>query len=189
MPCPGWPDVTCSDGRTARDYLNEIVARAETSTAAHAPEVRAAAARWRARTDATMSCEEMCAKVYAAHAALSEPSPAWTLALQALADDGAVPARAAPLAAGPTVVSVPAPASATTPSRAASPRATRPPAKRAAKTPSKKKKKKAGGRASQPAKRQATTRSKATRQRGRKPKARKPASRGSRARPRKRRKW
>jgi hypothetical protein len=184
MPCPGWPDVTCTEGRTARDLLNEIVALAAASGAPGAVEVRASASRWRERRDATASCEELCAKVYAAHAAATEPSPAWTLALQALADDGAVPSSAAALSPAPTVVSEGTPRVVPPESRAASPRPVRRPVKR---RPAKKAAAARKNRASKPARRVATKRGKATRKRGGKPKARKPASNGSRSRPRKRR--
>jgi hypothetical protein len=175
MRCPGWPDVDCSEGRTARDFLNEVIARADSLHGAGARDVRAAAAALRDRRDPRLGCEELCAKVYAAHAAVLESPPSWTLALQALSDPEAVPEAAAALTSGPTVVAE------ATPSRARSPRPPRPPAKRKAKPKAKASPK---GRAKTPAKpvgskAKASTRRRETARRRKK-------TRGSRSSPRKR---
>jgi hypothetical protein len=183
MSCPGWPDVVCSEGRSARSLLNEIAARAASFVTSEALQIRSAASRWRDRAGAALSCEERCAKVYAAHAALMEQPPAWALALQALADDGAIPETAAALAASPTVVVEP-PEPGTAPSRSPSPaRPPRPPRKRKAA----KKKKPTRGRAKKPARRVGKKAGKAVRRRGRKPKRPAKKVRASRARPRRRR--
>jgi hypothetical protein len=186
MPCPGWPDVSCL-GRSGRQFLEDVILRAQAAADPRARDASAAAARFRDRTDSPLSCEEQCAKAYAAHAAAQADPPDWTAVLSALEDPLAVPAAAAAFSSGPTVVSEDAPAG----SRASSSARVRRPAKRAPR----KKAKKAPARAAsarkrRPAKRRggaatAAKRSKATRTRGKKPAARgkKAAPRGSRSRP------
>jgi hypothetical protein len=179
MPCPGWPDVDCSGGRTARSFLNEVIARVEASQGSHATEVRDAAVALREREDVPGTCQELCARVYAAHAAAMESPPAWTLVLQALRDE-AVPAGAAALTSGPTVVVEGTPSRAPSPARPPRPPAKKKPVKAAAK------KKAAKGRPRKPARRVATKRAKTTRKRGT-AKPRTPKANASRSRPKKRR--
>jgi hypothetical protein len=190
MPCPGWPDVQCF-GRTGRAFLEDVIARAQTSPDARARAAAAAAARIRDRSDSPLSCEDQCAKAYAAHAALQRDPPAWDLALSALEDPLGVPEAAASLSAAPTVVSA-APAA----SRQASPARRPRPRKRAKKKPMRKAAagkrpaaKKGGARAAKKGGARAAKASKATRARGAR-RSKKPTTKpqGSRSRPRRRRK-
>jgi hypothetical protein len=189
MPCPGWPDVQCL-GRTGRQFLEDVILRARSAADPRAKDAAEAAARFRdARSP--LSCEEQCAKAYAAHAAAQGDPPDWDAVLSALEDPLAVPAAAASLSSGPTVVSEPAAASRSR-SPARSPARARRPAKRAkakkkaaVKTPTAGKRrpaKKGAGGAS------VAKRSKATRTRGTKRASRTKAAktRGSRSRPRRR---